>query len=417
VSRLELSMAWRYMRSRRGSRLLSLISVIAVAGVMVGVSALIVIIGVMNGMQRDLRDKILMASPDIRVLPYGGDMVMPDWRANLEKVRRDPGVVAAAPFVLLHALVSPGTRFSTPVAVIGLPQADSGREVTKVRETIVPGAGDFKCRSSAGQPGAVLGARLAMTLGATPGITTVTIFTVDMAKIDPVTGMPATPSRQFLVTGLFRTGMYEYDNNFVFISLEAAQDLGRLDTLVTGLEVRTPSRESAIEIGRRLQDSLGIGVRTEDWQSQNSALFEALKLEKKGMALILLLIILVAAFNIVGTLSMVVTDKTREIGILRAMGMPASSVRRVFFAQGMIIGAAGTLAGTVLGLVASFVIDHYGLIKIDSSVYFIDHLPVATELFDVLRIIAASMAIAALATLYPARQAADLYPVEAIRHE
>jgi lipoprotein-releasing system permease protein len=170
-------------------------------------------------------------------------------------------------------------------------------------------------------------------------------------------------------------------------------------------------------VASRLQDSLGIGVRTEDWQSQNSALFEALKLEKKGMALILTLIILVAAFNIVGTLSMVVADKTREIGILRAMGMTASAIRRVFFLQGMIIGAAGTVAGTVLGLVASFVIDHYGLIKIDSSVYFIDHLPVATEMFDVVSIIAASLVITALATLYPARQAADLYPVEAIRHE
>ncbi|HET9426603.1 MAG TPA: ABC transporter permease [Gemmatimonadaceae bacterium] len=415
MSRLELSMAWRYMRSRRGSRLLSLISVIAVAGVMVGVSALIVIIGVMNGMQRDLRDKILMASPDIRILPYGGDMLMPDWRANLAKVRKDPGVVAAAPFVLLHAIVTPGTRFSTPVAVIGLPQGDSTTEVTKVRETAV--AGDFSFGAPDGRNGAVLGERLAQTLGATPGLTSINIITADPSRIDPVTGFPSTSIRPFLVTGLFRTGMYEYDNNFVFISLEAAQELGQLDSLVTGIEVRTPSREEAKAIGNRLQDSLGIGVRTEDWESQNSALFEALKLEKKGMALILTLIILVAAFNIVGTLSMVVTDKTREIGILRAMGMTARSIRRVFFLQGMIIGAAGTLAGAILGLAASFVIDHYGLIKIDSSVYFIDHLPVATELFDVLAIIAASMVITALATLYPSRQAADLFPVEAIRHE
>jgi lipoprotein-releasing system permease protein len=241
--------------------------------------------------------------------------------------------------------------------------------------------------------------------------------TVDMTKLNPVTGIPGYHVEEFLVTAVFQTGMYEYDNTFLFTSLEAAQKLGNLDTLVTGIEVRTPSREDAQVIGRRLQDSLGFGVRIDDWQSQNSALFEALKLEKKGMALILTLIILVAAFNIVGTLSMVVADKTREIGILRAMGMPAASIRRVFFAQGMIIGAAGTLMGAVVGLLASFLIDHYGLIKIDSSVYFIDHLPVATDVFDVLTILAASMAIAALATLYPARQAAELYPVEAIRHE
>jgi lipoprotein-releasing system permease protein len=408
-------MAWRYMRSRRGSRLLSLISVIAVAGVVVGVSALIVIIGVMNGMQRDLRDKILMASPDIRVLPYGADMVMADWERILTKVKQDPGVVAAAPFVLVHAIVSPRSAFVTPVAVLGIPPADSGAEVTEIRGTVT--SGDFSFGTEGGKRGAVLGSRLAGTLGVTPGITKIDLITVDMSVINPVTGAPGYRLETFTVTGTFETGMYEYDNNFIFVDLAAAQSLASLGNRVTGIEVRTPSREEAQTVARRLADSLGIDIRTEDWQSQNSALFEALKLEKKGMALILTLIILVAAFNIVGTLSMVVADKTREIGILRAMGMTAASIRRVFFAQGMIIGAAGTLMGAILGLIVSFVIDYYGLIKIDSSVYFIDHLPVATEWLDVVTIVAASMAIAALATLYPARQAAELYPVEAIRHE
>jgi lipoprotein-releasing system permease protein len=407
-------MAWRYMRSRRGSRLLSLISVIAVAGVVVGVSALIVIMGVMNGMQRDLRDKILMASPDVRVLPWGLDMVMADWREVLAKVRQDPGVVAAAPFVVINGIVTPRSKFVTPVVVVGLPQADSGREVTKIRETAT--AGDFSFQTESGRNGAVLGQRLAQTLNAIPGVTTVDVITVDMKHPDPVTGV-GYHVEPFLVTGIFQTGMYEYDNTFMFTSIEAAQRLGTLDSMVTGIEVRTPSREVAREVGLRLQDSLGANVRTEDWESQNSALFEALKLEKKGMALILTLIILVAAFNIVGTLSMVVADKTREIGILRAMGMTAASIRRVFFSMGLIIGAVGTVGGTVLGLAVSYIVDHYGLIKIDSSVYFIDHLPVATDWKDVGMIIVASMVIAALATLYPARQAAELYPVEAIRHE
>jgi lipoprotein-releasing system permease protein len=243
------------------------------------------------------------------------------------------------------------------------------------------------------------------------------LMTADPTRIDPITGAPSTHVEAFLVTGLFSTGMYEYDNAYVFLSLGAAQRLAQLDTAVTGLEIRTPSREEAPAVAMRLQDSLGIAVRTDDWQSQNSALFQALALEKKGMTFILLLIVLVAAFNIVGTLSMVVADKTREIGILRAMGMPAGSVRRVFFAQGMIIGGAGTLAGTVIGLLASFLIDHFKLIKIAADVYFIDHLPVATYPGDVVSIVFASMAIAALATVYPARQAASLYPVEAIRHE
>ena len=404
------------MRSRRGSRLLSLISVIAVAGVIVGVSALIVIIGVMNGMQRDLRDKILVASPDIRVLPFGGDLVMPNWRPTMARVKRDPGVKAVAPFVHIQALLSPETRYLTAVFVMGIvPEGDSALPVTSIRATAVGGDFSFKTPDG-GRNGVLVGSRLAATLNITPGISKVQLVTADPTKSDPITGI-SMHTESFLVTGLFNTGMYEYDNAYVFLSLDAAQRLGQLDTAVTGLEVRTPSREEAPAIAMRLQDSLGIGVRTDDWQTQNSALFQALKLEKKGMTFILLLIILVAAFNIVGTLSMVVADKTREIGILRAMGMPAASIRRVFFAQGMIIGGAGTLAGTALGLLASFLIDHFKLIKIAADVYFIDHLPVATQLVDVASIVIASMAIAALATLYPARQAASLYPVEAIRHE
>jgi lipoprotein-releasing system permease protein len=416
MSRLELSMAWRYMRSRRGSRLLSLISVIAVGGVTVGVSALIVIIGVMNGMQRDLRDKILVASPDIRVLPFGGDLVMYNWRSVMDKVRRDPGVSAVAPFVHVQALLSPKTRYLTAVFVMGIVSADdSAPQVTSIRTTAV--GGDFSFRTPDGKRnGALVGHRLAQTLNITPGIDSVMLFTIDPTKSNAITGI-VPHAETFLVTGLFNTGMYEYDNSYVFVSIDAAQRLAQLDTAVTGLEVRAPSREAAPHIAMRLQDSLGMAVRTDDWQTQNSALFQALKLEKKGMTLILLLIILVAAFNIVGTLSMVVADKTREIGILRAMGMPAASIRRVFFAQGMIIGGAGTLSGVVLGLAASFVIDYYKLIKIAPDVYFIDHLPVATQPFDVVSIVLASMAIAAVATLYPARQAARLYPVEAIRHE
>jgi lipoprotein-releasing system permease protein len=173
----------------------------------------------------------------------------------------------------------------------------------------------------------------------------------------------------------------------------------------------------APEVARAISDTLGFPYRTEDWQQQNSSLFQALKLEKLGMAVILLLIVLVAAFNIVSTLTMVVTDKTREIGILKAMGMSARSIRRIFLAQGVVIGLVGTLAGLLLGLTLAFALDRYRLIPLDPSVYFIDHLPVDSRPLDIGWIVIASLAIAALATLYPARQAARLYPVEAIRHE
>jgi lipoprotein-releasing system permease protein len=219
------------------------------------------------------------------------------------------------------------------------------------------------------------------------------------------------------VTGVFRTGMYEYDNAYVYLPLDVAQEFAGLGTAVTGLEIRTADRWKAPEVAGRIADKLGYPYRVQDWQEQNSQLFQALKLEKLGMRVILLLIVLVAAFNIVSTLTMVVKDKTREIGILKAMGMRAGVVRRVFLLQGIVIGAAGTLLGSLLGVAAGVLIDRAKLIKLDAQVYFIDHLPVRITPFDVSWIILASVAIAVVATVYPAIQAARLYPLEAIRHE
>jgi lipoprotein-releasing system permease protein len=220
----------------------------------------------------------------------------------------------------------------------------------------------------------------------------------------------------FVVSGLFSTDMYEYDEGYIYVDLAAAQRFAGLGSDVTGLEVRTRDRWIAQQVADSLLTTLQAPVRTVSWQEQNVTLFQALNLEKKGMSVILLLIVIVAAFNIVSTLTMVVADKTREIGILRAMGLPARSIRRIFLIQGTIVGAVGTFGGVAVGLVASFLLDTFRY-PLDPSVYFIDHLPVLTDPLDVLVTIGASLAIAALATLYPASQAARLYPVDAIRHE
>jgi lipoprotein-releasing system permease protein len=417
MTRLELHIAWRYLRSRRGSRLLSLISTIAIGGVIVGVSALIVIIGVMNGLQKDLREKILIGSPDIRVLTYGDDMSMAGWDTVLSVVRRTPGILAAAPFVHTQAGINAGGKYSEGVMVMGIEPARPGKDpVTSIRETAT--GGDFTFRTSSGaEDGVVLGGLLASRLNVQVGVDTVALISLGDTRISPVTGMPALNIRRFEVTGIFETGMYEYDNSYVILALPAAQEVALLGSSVTGIEARTVDRWKAPAIASTLVDTLGFPYRTMDWQQQNSSLFQALKLEKLGMTVILLLIVLVAAFNIVSTLTMVVTDKTREIGILKAMGMPSRSIRRIFFAQGIVIGAVGTFAGLALGLVTAIAVDRYKLIPLDASVYFIDHLPVDTQLVDVAWIVLASLAIAALATLYPAYQAARLYPVEAIRHE
>jgi lipoprotein-releasing system permease protein len=415
--RLELSIAWRYLRSRRGSKLLSLISLIAIGGVTIAVSALIVIIGVMNGLQTDLRDKILVGSPDIRVLTFGPDMVMTEWQPVRDKVARQPGVVGVAPFVLTQAVIHAiHHNHFEPAAVEGIPVDEPGKpEITRIRHSVT--SGDFSFYTLDGKHrGAVLGNKLADRLNVVPGADSIQVLTLSN-KIDPVTGQPIPSMQTFEVTGIFDTGMYEYDSGYVILSLESAQQVAQLGNNVTGLEVRTPTRNDAIDVAKRLSDTLGVPFRVVDWHQQNSSLFQALTLEKLGMTVILLLIVLVAAFNIISTLIMVVTDKTREIGILRAMGMPARSVRRVFFAQGLVIGIVGTGAGLIIGLAASILIGKERLISLDPSIYFIDHLPVATQPVDVALIVVASLAITALATIYPALQAAKLYPVEAIRHE
>ncbi|MDF1502655.1 ABC transporter permease [Roseisolibacter sp. H3M3-2] len=418
LRKLELAIAWRYLRSRRGSSLLSLISMIAIGGVMVGVSALILIMGVMNGLQRDLREKILIGSPDIRVLTHGEGLSMDRWRETLATVKKNPQVTAAAPVVLTQGVARKKASrvFPTAAQIAGIEPAGPGvADVTSIRQHAV--LGNFRFVTNDGQMrGAVVGRRLAETLSTWPG-DTITMITSAPGSVNPITGELTPVFDDFVVTGIFETGMFEYDNSYIYVALTHAQRMAGLGEAVTGIEVRTRDRWTANQVARSLEKQLQFPYFARDWQEQNSSLFQALKLEKLGMGVILLLIVLVAAFNIVSTLTMVVTDKTREIGILKAMGLPARSVRRIFFLQGLVIGLVGTLGGLLLGMAASVALEHYKFIKLDPSVYFIDHLPVATEPMDVLLTVGASILVAALATLYPATQAAKLYPLEAIRHE
>ncbi|MBC7564091.1 MAG: ABC transporter permease [Gemmatimonadaceae bacterium] len=415
--RLEIAIAWRYLRSRRGSQLLSLISIIAMGGVVVGVSALILVLGVMNGLQKDLRDKILIGSPDLRVLTVGDDLTMTDWEATLTKVRRQAGVVSAEPFVLKDALITKGNDYAEPVKVVGLPAAVPGSpDVTQIRQ--YARSGDFTFRAPDDSlKGIVIGQRLAERLNAWPGQVLVLATVPGRLQMSSALGGFMPTIRRYVVTGVFETGMYEYDSGYAYMELSAAQDLAGLGTRVTGIDVRTPDRWRASIVAEQLATLLGFPYRTIDWQEQNRSLFSALKLEKLAMFVILLLIVLVAAFNIVSTLTMVVTDKTREIGILKAMGMPAASIRRIFLWQGAAIGFVGTSIGVALGLLCAWALTRFKLIALDPQVYFIDRLPIQIAITDVMWIVGASLGIAMLATLWPARQASRLFPVEAIRHE
>lgn len=414
---LELSIAWRYLRSRRGSRLLSFISLIAIGGVIVGVSALILVMGVITGLQRDLREKILVGSPDIRVLPYGEGLRMNEWRSILERVKKVDGVVAAAPFVLTQGVITAGQNYNSGTYIAGIdPSVPSDADVTTIRQHVT--SGDFRFASSDGQGrGVVLGRLLADRLQAYVGDSVYLYTLAASGSVSASTGMPTPNFKQLQVTGIFDSGLYEYDNAYVYTSLAMAQELAGLGDDVTGIEVKTRDRWEASGVASRLDETFAFQFRSVDWQEQNSTLFQALKLEKLGMAVILLLIIIVAAFNIVSNLTMLVADKTKEIGILKAMGMTARSIRRVFLTQGLVIGTAGTIAGLILGIAASLALGKYKFIRLNPEIYFIDHLPVQTDISDVALTVLASIAIAAIATIYPAQQAARLYPIDAIRHE
>lgn len=415
-SRLEALIALRYLRSRRMSSLLSLITVIAVGGVTVGVMALVIVLGVMNGLQADLRDKILVASPHLRVLTYGEGLRLDDWRSILTRVRRSPGVTAAGPFVITQGGISAGHDYAEGVVVLGI-DPDTGKlPVTSLARHFTRGDLRFRTTRPDVEAGIVLGSRLSSKLSAYPG-DVVTLVAFAGTRFNPSLGAYVPRFHRFEVTGLFDTGMFEYDNSYVVLERRVAQRFAALDSAVTGIEVRLADPWAAHQVGTELENRLGYPYRVVDWQSQNSSLFSALKLEKLAMAFVVFLICIVAAFNVVGTLTMVVRDKTKEIGILLAMGLRRASVRRVFLMQGVLIGLVGTVLGATLGLAGGSVINRGEWIHIDPSIYFIDHLPVHTQPLDALLVVIASLLVATLAPLYPALVAARLDPVPAIRYE
>ncbi len=413
---LERRIAARYLQSRRSSRAASLNTIIAIGGVAVGVMALIVVLGVMNGLRDDLRERILVANPHLRVLTFGAGLRVDDWRRVLAEVKRDPEVVAAAPEVISQAGISAGHDYGEGVNLLGFDPDTGSRSVTTFPQSIKKGDLSFRPTRTDVDGAVLLGTRFSSRLTVYPG-DVVTLVPVTQTKVNSALGVAVPKFWKFEVTGLFDTGMFQYDNQFVVVSREMAQKFTGLNDAVSGIAVRVTDPELAPEVGRRIEDRLGYPFRTLDWQTQNASLFSALELEKLAMGLIIFFIMVVAAFNIVGTLTMVVTDKTREIGILQAMGVTAPSVARIFLAQGAIIGLAGTVLGLLGGLAVSYVVDRSGWIRINPAVYFIDHLPVHVEVVDVLWVVLASLAIAVLATLYPSRSAARLTPVDAIRHE
>jgi lipoprotein-releasing system permease protein len=417
MKRLDWFIARRYLAARKKGRFLSFITWIALGGITVGVTALIVVLGVMNGMQDELREKILESTPHVLVLQSGTALRMDDWQAVSERIREAPEVVAASPFLLTQVAVLRSEEYAQTAELYGVSLDGTPEDaVTEMEEEIRRGILTLEPTAS-GLPPVLVGSRLAARMGIFPK-DTVTVYFLENVRTD-AWGLPRPTMRLFEVTGIFTTGMYDFDSRNMYAPLDVLQGILQIAQAdqVSGLRVRVRDPWAAAEIGRDLVERLGFEYFVESWITQNSALFAALQLEKLAMGIILFLIVLVASFNIVSTLVMVVVDRTSEIGILKSMGMSDGGILRIFLLQGLSIGVLGTILGTGLGLVLCWFLDRFQPIRIPPDVYLIDRLPVAVHPLDVAMIMGGSILIALVATIYPARQAAALEPVEAIRHE
>lgn len=406
----ELLIALRYLKAKRRQTFISLITLLSVAGVSVGVMALVVVIAVMTGAEKDFKARILGFQSHISIMKRGGGIDSPhDLLSVIEGV---DGVSVAAPFVYGQVMLR--SAFGVSGAVIR--GVDPSAPVTQLEgyppERLEKGLARISpSRGLPEAPGVVLGKELALNLGVGEGDMIYLISPKGM--ISPVGHVPS--MRQFRVAGLFDSGMYEYDSAFAYIHLDDARAIFRLGDQVTGMDVWTDFPYEADRIREGLLERIGPIYWARDWMQMNASLFSALKLEKAAMFVILILIVLVAAFNIASSLIMMVMEKTRDIAILKAMGAKDGSIMRIFVYQGTIIGMVGTSIGVALGVAVCFLLKHFKFIDLP-KVYIFSTLPVRLEAMDVLVISLSAFGICFLATLYPAWQASRQNTVEAIRY-
>ena len=419
----ELFVSLRHLKAKREQKFISLNTWISIGGVALGVMALIVVIAVMSGFGKDLRDKILGTNSHIVVtnITRSG---MDNFEFVLKKIMEVKGVKAAAPFILNQVMLTFGGN-SLGVVVRGV---DPNREamVSDLEKNMI--RGDIgvlrKNKNVAAGPyreKIILGKELAHKLGVQMDDTVSMV-----APASHLTPMGLIPKiKLFKVAGLFESGMFEYDSSLAFISIQSAQKFFSMKEKVSGIEIRVDDIDHADKIAESLQESLGFPYYARDWMRMNKNLFSALRLEKIVMFIILILIILVAAFNIVSTLFMVVMEKTKEIAILKSMGASRASIMKIFSFQGLIIGVTGTLIGCIGGFavvpnlndIVGFIENLFGITAFPSDVYYLDKLPSEIQYLDSFLIVVFSIAICFLASLYPAWRASRMDPVDGLRYE
>ncbi len=407
----EIFISLRYLKTKKRYGTVSLNTFISIAGVVIGVATSIITLAVMTGFQGYFRDKILSAMPHIVVMEFTGTGVK-DQQALQDKIEKVPHVLATTPFIYGQAMLTAQDRMQG-VVVRGIdPQAEV--TVTDLAKNMTTGTLNDLETGRGKLPGIIIGEDLARKLGVSVGDT--------ITMVNPLGGeesaMGIIPKmKKFEIVGLFDAGMYDYNTTFVYIAIPDAQKFFEMPGRISGIQVRIDDVYQAGAISTAIQKAAGYPYITRNWMEQNKNFFSALLLEKIGMSLILFVIIIVASFNIIGTLTMIVMEKSREIAILKSMGASSRSIVKIFMFAGLAIGMVGTALGVIIGYSAVTVLTKTDVITLPKDVYQVSHLPLSISGFDILFISLTALGISFLATLYPAWQAAKQDPVEVLRYE
>jgi lipoprotein-releasing system permease protein len=458
--RFELFIAARYLRAKRRQAVVGVITAISVIGVAAGVASLIIALAITNGMRRDLQERLVGSTSHVDLMRVAGDGIR-DWRPLLERLRKVPHVVAAAPGLYGQVLISHGAR-SGGGLIKGVVPADE-KTVGDLLQNVKEGSGEAlepaalstakgvsemsglreengrashdahlsairpREGSAAGADGApgsmagsaaqavppiVIGKDLAETLGVKVGDGV--LVTSPQGELTPLGLVPR--YQRFQVTGIFKSGFYQYDSSYAFVRLKDAQKLFSEPDLISVISFKVEDLYHADRVGREIEAAAGKGFQTTNWMEQNRELFRALKLEQIVTFIVLALIVCVAALNILIALTMMVMEKTRDIAVLMSFGVTGSQVRRIFLLQGFLISVIGTVLGLILGYGLSWVGGHYPF-PLNAEVYSIDHLPFAPRVWHGVIVAVVSLGVSLVATLYPSGSAAKVLPAEALRYE